>query len=88
MFDPKAEKPVDPKEEETVRKFFLGSVTPEVKTMPSTSPERRGRSVEPLDESLGLGKGLRAKLEFHRRCAIAMPRDMTPRLAKRQQARP
>ena len=73
MFDPKAERPVDPKEEEAVRKFLFSSVTPEVKTTPSISSERRSRPVDPLDAALANWSG----------SVYLSPCDKRPRLVKR-----
>lgn len=76
MFDPKASAVA-------IFNFLFQDPQPE-KPMPLIFfPERRSLLVDPLDVSLGLGKGLRARLEFQG--AIAIPRDMTPRLVKRQQ---
>ena len=85
MFDPKAEIPVDPEEEEAVRKFFLSPVTPEERQMPSTSPERRGRSVDPLDAALGLNIGTQARIKF--RGVVQIPHNPKPRLVKHNFAR-
>ena len=71
MIDPKVEKPVDPKDEETAKKFLFG---PEVKQTPSTSSEGRSRrSVDPLDKALAGWPG-----------SVNIPRfNEGPRLVKR-----
>lgn len=76
MFDLKAEIPVDPKEEEAVRRFLFSPVSSEVKQAPSTSPERRSRPVDQLDRDLMFWPG-----------GVNIPRGMNPRLVKRQPAR-
>ncbi|TSC89316.1 MAG: hypothetical protein G01um10142_528 [Parcubacteria group bacterium Gr01-1014_2] len=75
MFDPEAEIPVDPREEEAVKKFLFSPVAPEERQVPSTSPGWRSRSVDPVDRRpWGLG-------------AVHLPHNPKPRLVKHNFAR-